>query len=903
MGEKLTVRQLAVKTGADPQFLLSKLRDSGLTGQKLDDVIDSDATEKLMKSMVRPKGTLSKKNYKTVVKPQESRTQRTDASRGKPTSQNSHNTSANRNNQPSGGKTGGWKPGGGKPGEGKSGGWKPGGGKPGEGKSGGWKPGGGKPGEGKTGGWKPGGGKPSGGQAGGWKPGGGKPSGGQAGGWKPGGGKPSGGQAGGWKPGGGKPGGTKFGGTSPNKQTPNKQPPRFKTTAPPPSFKDKQNKNKSKLAVDPRAEKASQRYGVKISEEDAMEIRDLIREQKVEDVADMSSSALRRVVNSGRNRSESIENKHKFVKPNTPVAKEITIAGDISFSELAQKLTIKKKFLFGRISKMGLIENPEDHNDESIIEKDTAVLVAEELGYAVTLEDSNKDIYKSSYDLPEGVEYVSRPPIVTVMGHVDHGKTTLLDYIRKTKQVDQEAGKITQHFGAYNVTYKKDKITFFDTPGHAAFSDMRARGAKLTDIVVLVVAADDGVKPQTAEAIRHAQLANASIVVAINKMDVEGADTEKVLKELASNGLQPEEWGGDIQCVQISAIKGTGVDKLLEAILAQASIMELKTAPKVTGRGFVIESSLDKNIGSLATVILQHGGMKRGDILLCGNHYGRIKLIKSDEDKPLKEVGSTVPVSILGLNGVPAAGDSCLVVDSEKEARSLIELSKELTEKPDSTPQLMDVEALLNSTEVEPTQNNLIIKADVAGSLEAIKAMINGLSNETTNFEIVTGGVGAISEGDISLARATGAIVVGFNVRTDSGAKKEMKRTPVPDVFYYNVIYELADQLDKLMVENLALHEIEKIIGLASVKNVFSAKQYGQIAGCVVSEGIIYKDKPIRVLREDKVIYEGVLESLKRFKENVQEVHEGVECGIGVKDYKSVKVGDQIEVYDKLPSN
>lgn len=830
MGDKITVRQLAIKTGADPHFLLSKLRASGLMHKNLDDVVDSDDTEKIIKSMVRPKGTLSKKNYKTFVKPKETRPkenkqQTSDASKKKYShtsqkSQSSHgqsshgqsshsknkttkvhrfssnqkkpttNTSSNRNNKP--------------------------------------------------------------------------------------------------------------GGTAPNRYKTDKPPPKYKSSPPAPSFKDKPNKGKSKLANDPRAEKASQRYGVKISEEEALEIRDLIREQKVEDVADMSSNALRRVVSSGRTPSTSIENKHKFVRPSQPAVKEITIGENTTFADLAHGLTIKKSVLFGKISKMGLLDDPEGHSDDKIIEKDTAILVAEELGYKVVLNDSNKDIYKSSYALPEGVEYVSRSPIVTVMGHVDHGKTTLLDYIRKSKQVDQEAGKITQHFGAYSVTYKKDKITFFDTPGHAAFSDMRARGAKLTDIVVLVVAADDGVKPQTAEAIRHAQSANAAIVVAINKMDVEGADPEKVLKELASNSLQPEEWGGDIQCVQISATSGKGVDKLLEAILAQASIMELKTAPKVAGRGYVIESSLDKNIGSLASIILEHGEMKRGDILLCGEHYGRIKIIKSDEDKPLKEVAATVPVSVLGLNGVPAAGDSCLIVNSEKEARQLIELSKELEDKPDATPQILDVEELLNSTEVAPTKNNLIIKADVAGSLEAIKSMINGLSNESTEFEIVSSGVGAISESDISLARATEASVVGFNVRADSGAKKEMKRTPVPDVFHYNIIYELADQLNKLMEENLALHETEKTVGLALVKNVFSAKQYGQIAGCEVSEGIIYKDKPIRVLREDKVIYEGVLESLRRFKENVQEVHEGVECGIGVKDYKNVKVGDQIEVYDKL---
>ena len=859
MGEKITVSQLARRTGADPNFLLSKLRDSGLPQRKLDDTVDSDDTEKITQSLVRPKKTLSKKNYKAPTQPRAAFD--TTATAGKPqfkprnnlrpgqSAYGSSSSSSSRGSHSSHSSNTSRGPGGGNSKAPRG----PGGGGYGGGNSNASR----GPGGGGT--------RPQ------FSPNSrpvAKPA------WRDN------------KPPGGAP-------ARPGDRS------QFKPNHPTASS----FKNKNKSGLDPRAAKTSQRYGVKISEEDALEIRELVKAQKVQDVADMSTSALRRVVSTGIRHTSEIENIHKFVRPSQPVAKEITIGGDMSLTELAQKLAIKKQSLFGKVSKMGLIEKPEDPKEEIIIEKETIILIAEELGYAVVLEDSSQVIYKSAYDPPADAKYVSRPPIVTVMGHVDHGKTTLLDHIRQSKQADNEAGNITQHFGAYSVKYKKDKITFFDTPGHAAFSDMRARGAKLTDIVVLVVAADDGLKPQTLEAIRHAQTAKAAIVVAINKMDVAAADSESVLKGLSSQGLQPEEWGGDIQCVKISAKSGDGVDKLLEAILAQSSIMELKAATNIPGRGYVIESAMDKNMGASATIILQHGEMKRGDILLCGQHYGRIKLIKDDEDKQIKDVAATVPVSILGLNGVPDAGDSCLVVDSEKEARRLIDLGKEIEEKPASTPQAIDIEELLNSTEIEPAQNNLIIKADVAGSLEAIKAMIGGLSNASTKFEIVAGGVGAVSESDISLARATEAIVIGFNVRADAGAKTEMKRTPVPEIHYYNVIYELVDQLDKLMVENLALQDTDKIIGLAMVKEVFSAKKYGQIAGCVVSEGTIYKDKPIRVLRESKVIYEGVLESLKRFKGDVDEVQVGVDCGIGVKDYKNVKVGDQIEVYDKLSTS
>ena len=658
--------------------------------------------------------------------------------------------------------------------------------------------------------------------------------------------------------------------------------------------KDKKPKVKSKLSPELRdkEEKAAQRYGVQITAEDALEFTEAI---KGENVKDLSFDQIR--TQNIKKSNIKIENHHKFIRPTSSIAKEVSLEGDLSLAELARKLAIKKDKLLRQLKKMGATPD-----EKGIIDKETAVLVSEELDYNVETPLSTEEAFQETYSLPEDAKYEARPPIVTVMGHVDHGKTTLLDYIRKSNQADSEAGKITQHFGAYSVTLDNDKITFFDTPGHAAFSDMRARGAKLTDIVVLVVAADDGMKPQTVEAIKHAQAANTPIIVAINKMDAEGADAEQARKDISGYGLHPEEWGGDVQFVEISAKSGDGVDKLLKSIVAQTSVMELKAALNVPGRGHVIESNLDKNIGPSATVILQHGSINRGDIVLVGTYHGKIKIMKDDTGAQIKSAGPSTPVNILGLNGVPQAGDVLMVVSNEKEARRMAEIAESHNDITKGKPLVADIDVteLLESTEPEMRKLNLIIKTDVTGSLEAIRSMIVDIKSEQAEFNLVSFGVGAISATDVSLASATGATIIGFNVRLDPAAKQAIKQPPIPELHYFNVIYELADQLNKALTEDAVLQDVDKILGVAVVKDVFSAKRFGQIAGCEVSEGIIYKDKPIRVLRDDKVIYEGVLESLRRFKENVKEVHKGIECGIGVKDYKNVKAGDQIEVYDKV---
>ena len=650
-----------------------------------------------------------------------------------------------------------------------------------------------------------------------------------------------------------------------------------------------------------RAEKSTQFYGVRMSALDKMEIQEISKNPN------MSNADVRQGYES-RKGNLGIENKHGFIKPTEKQASELTITGDINFNDFAHRLAVKRSVLLRQLIKSGVLDNEERDSFDGadfILDKEVAIIAAEELGFKVKLEEAKQRGQAGNADLPADAKFEDRPPIITVMGHVDHGKTTLLDFIRKSKQAETEAGKITQHFGAYSVPYKGRNLTFFDTPGHAAFSEMRARGAKLTDIVILVVAGDDGIKEQTVEAIKHAQAAEAEIVVAINKMDLETADAENVMKDLASQGLQPEAWGGNIQCVEISATTGKGVDALLEATLAQADIMELKAAVNLPGRGNVIEANLDKGIGPVVTIILEHGEIKQGDTLACGEHWGRIKMLRDDQGKSIKTSGPGIPCNVLGLSGVPLAGESCLVVANEKEAKRCTENAKEQSRpavdmEAQDQERLENLEKLLENEGPEQAKVNLIIKTDVTGSLEAIKSMITGLAIEQAGFEVVSSGVGAITESDINLARATSAIMIGFNVRPDSAAKRSMKSGATPELHFYNVIYELAEELTEVLDNNAKMQDKEKIVGIAKVKEVFSAKRFGQIAGCEVSEGTIFKDKPIRVLRDNKVIYEGVLESLRRFKENVKEVREGVECGIGVKDYRNVKVGDQIEVYERL---
>ena len=536
-----------------------------------------------------------------------------------------------------------------------------------------------------------------------------------------------------------------------------------------------------------------------------------------------------------------------------------------------------------------------------VIDQETAILVVEEIGHnGIALKEENFE-----EDLANLINYTdeakTRSPVITVMGHVDHGKTTLLDFIRKTKVVDGEAGGITQHIGAYEVETSKGKITFIDTPGHAAFSSMRARGANTTDIVILVVAANDGIKPQTEEAINHAKAAGVSIVVAINKIDLEGADVDKVKGDLAAKDLAPEDWGGTTQMVHVSALKGTGVDQLLESVSLEAELLELKAHHNGPAQGVVIESELDKFRGSVATFLIQNGTLKVGDLVASGNAIGKIKSIINSDGSKIKSAGPSAAIEVLGLNNVPNAGDQFQVVDNEKQAREIAEyrINKEkerklLKQKDDSAGDLFENLGQESSKKVL----NVIIKTDVGGTCEAIIASLNDLSNELAKVKIVSSGVGGISESDANLALAVDSIILGFNVRADNSAKKIIEDESIP-LSYHSIIYELLDDVKARMTGLLDPIIKEEIIGTAEVLDVFNSPKFGQIAGCNVIEGTVLRNRPVRVLRDEIVIFEGELDSLRRFKEDVNEVKNGNECGMGIKNYKDIKAGDKIEVYER----
>ena len=535
-----------------------------------------------------------------------------------------------------------------------------------------------------------------------------------------------------------------------------------------------------------------------------------------------------------------------------------------------------------------------------IIDQETAILVVEEIGHnGVAIEEENLE-----EDLANLIQYKdepkSRPAVITVMGHVDHGKTTLLDFIRKTKVVDGEAGGITQHIGAYEVETSKGKLTFIDTPGHAAFSSMRARGANTTDIVVLVVAANDGIKPQTEEAINHAKAAGVSIVVAINKIDLDGADPEKVKGDLAAKDLTPDDWGGNTQMVPVSALKGDGVDELLERIALEAEILELKAHYEGAAQGVVIESQLDKFRGSVSTFLIQNGILKVGDLVVSGNSMGKIKsIVNSDGDK-IKQAGPSAAIEVLGLNSVPTAGDQFQVVKNDKQAREIAEYrstkekeKKLLKQKDESVGDLFET----LGQEAKKVLN-VIIKTDVGGTCEAIIAALHDLGNEKAKVKIVSSGVGGISESDANLAVAVESIILGFNVRADNAAKKIIEDEVIP-LSYHSIIYELLDDVKARMSGMLDPIIREEIVGTAEVLEVFNSPKFGQVAGCNVIEGNVLRNKPVRVLRDDIVIFEGELNSLRRFKEDVNEVKNGNECGMGIKNYKDIKAGDKIEVFDR----
>ena len=586
---------------------------------------------------------------------------------------------------------------------------------------------------------------------------------------------------------------------------------------------------------------------------------------------------------------------HKFEAPTEFIKKDIEIPSSIQVGELAKLMAIKGNIVVKNLMSLGVVATIND-----IIDQETAILVVEEIGHnGVALKEENFE-----EDLANLINYSdeasSRSPVITVMGHVDHGKTTLLDFIRKTKVVDGEAGGITQHIGAYEVETSKGKITFIDTPGHAAFSSMRARGANTTDIVILVVAANDGIKPQTEEAINHAKAAGVSIVVAINKIDLDGADIDKVKGDLAAKDLAPEDWGGTTQMVPVSALKGTGVDKLLESVSLEAELLELKAHHKGQAQGVVIESELDKFRGSVATFLIQNGTLKVGDLVASGNSIGKIKSIINSDGSKIKSAGPSAAVEVLGLNSVPNAGDSFQVVENDKQAREIADyrISKEkekklLKQKDDSAGDLFE-----SLGQESKKVLNVLIKTDVGGTCEAITSSLNDLSNDLAKVKIVSSGVGGISESDANLALAVDSIILGFNVRADNSAKKIIEDESIP-LSYHSIIYELLDDVKARMSGLLDPIIKEEIVGTAEVLEVFNSPKFGQIAGCNVIEGTVLRNKPVRVLRDEIVIFEGELDSLRRFKEDVNEVKNGTECGMGIKNYKDIKPGDKIEVYDR----
>jgi len=574
----------------------------------------------------------------------------------------------------------------------------------------------------------------------------------------------------------------------------------------------------------------------------------------------------------GRGRVQVPETQHGFQRPTAPVVKDVEIPESISVGDLAQRMSVKAPEVIKTLMKMGMMVTI-----NQAIDQDTALLVVEEMGHnpvIATATDMEEELLTPLPDEHEA-EAVGRAPVVTIMGHVDHGKTSLLDYIRRTRIAEGEAGGITQHIGAYHVETDKGMITFLDTPGHAAFSAMRARGAKVTDIVILVVAADDGVKPQTIEAVQHAKAAEVPLVVAVNKMDKPEANPDRVMQELSAQEVVPEDWGGDVQFVQVSAKTGEGVDTLLDAVLLQAEVLELKAPKDVPARGTIVESSLDKGRGAVATVLVQSGTLRKGDSLVCGMEYGRVRAMFDESGREITEAGPSTPVALLGLSGSPNAGDDAVVMGDERRARELAELRQSryrdtrLAEQ--KAAKLNELFSQMGDGQIVSV--NLIVKADVQGSVEALREALEKISTEEVRVKVVASGVGGINESDANLAAASSAIVIGFNVRADAQARR--------------------------ILEDRGIEVREEIIGLAQVRDVFRSSKFGTIAGCMVTDGVIKRNNPIRVLRDNVVLFEGALESLRRFKDDVQEVKAGTECGIGVRGYNDVKPGDQIEVFER----
>ena len=600
--------------------------------------------------------------------------------------------------------------------------------------------------------------------------------------------------------------------------------------------------------------------------------------------------------NKGKLTAPKRNQEHGFSRPTEAVIHEVAVPESITVAELASKMSVKAAEVIKVMFSMGAMATI-----NQTIDQDTATIVVEEMGHTVKLlkDDAVETAVVDNINY-EGTE-VTRAPVVTVMGHVDHGKTSLLDSIRATQVASGESGGITQHIGAYHVDTDKGMVTFLDTPGHAAFTAMRARGAQATDIVILVVAADDGVMPQTEEAVQHAKAAGVPLVVAINKMDKEGADPDRVKTELSSRDVLPEDWGGDVQFIPVSAKTGEGIDGLLDAVLLEAEVLELTAVPEAPAKGVVVEARLDKGRGSVATVLIQNGTLNQGDIVLAGQQFGRVRAMLDENGKPVKNAGPAIPVEILGLNGTPDSGEDFTVVPDEKKAREValfrqgkyrdVKLARQQAAKLDSMFASMGKE--------QARVLNVVLKTDVRGSLEALTASLMDLGTEEVKVNVVSGGVGGIAESDVNLAVASSAVIFGFNVRADGPAKQLIEKEGV-DLRYYSVIYDIINDVKQALSGMLSPELREQIVGIAEVRDVFRSPKLGLIAGCMVTEGTMHRSKPIRVLRDNVVIFEGELESLRRFKDAVQEVRNGMECGIGVKSYNDVKVGDQIEVFDTV---
>lgn len=591
--------------------------------------------------------------------------------------------------------------------------------------------------------------------------------------------------------------------------------------------------------------------------------------------------------------------KHKFERPVIPAVKAVTIPETILVSDLAVKMSVKAAEVIKHLMKLGIMSTI-----NQTIDQETAVILVEEMGHVAIMQsedDFEQEMLAEVKNESEERKPTGRAPIVTIMGHVDHGKTSLLDYIRKTRVAAGEAGGITQHIGAYQVKTDHGSVTFLDTPGHAAFTAMRARGAEVTDIVIVVVAADDGVMPQTKEAIDHARAADVPIIVALNKIDKPEANTDRVMQELATLNVVPEEWGGDVQFLKVSAKTGAGIDDLIESLIVQAEVLELKAPADGIASGICIESRLDKGRGAVATVLIQNGLLSKGEFVLCGHEYGRIRAMFDENSHAIKSAGPSAPVEILGLSGTPEAGDEFLVVQNERIARELAahreERKRTNRHAAQHASKLDDVFSRMSAGETSTL--NIVIKTDVQGSLEALRESLVGLSTDEVQVKCIFGGVGGINEGDANLALASSAILIGFNVRADAVARKLIEEKDI-DLHYYSIIYEAIDEVKRAISGMLAPEIQEKIVGLAEVRDVFRSPKFGAIAGCMVIDGFVKRNLPIRVLRNNVVIFEGQLESLRRFKDDVNEVKMGMECGIGVKNYNDVKAGDQIEVFERI---